>query len=393
MRAPGLATIALLAAACGNATPAATATPSPSPTATATAVATVTASPACDSAAVVNGWPLVERLTQLIVVPAIDGHITALYQTISAGAGGVLLLGSPGADFHQQITIAQRLAAVPPMIMVDQEGGGVQRLGAQVQSLPWPRQMAQTMTATAVESAAASLGAQMHALGVTADLAPVLDVDGGAGPNERNPDGSRSFSAEPATASTYGLAFASGLRKSGVLPVVKHFPGLGGSNANTDYSPASTLPLATLQTTGLPPFRAAISAGLPAVMVANATVPGLTTGPASLSSAAISDLLRRQLSFTGLVMTDSLSAGAITAAGLSLPDATVAAIAAGADMVLFGSTLTAAETALLSPDKVTESVLSMVQALTTAVESGRLPTSRVTDAVLHVLAAKNRSLC
>jgi beta-N-acetylhexosaminidase len=341
----------------------------------------------------VDAWPLARRVAQLVVVPAIDGHISALDAVIAQGVGGVLILGTASADLGQQIADAQHAAPLPLMVMADQEGGGVQRLGQLVASLPWPREMAQTMTAAAVQSAAASMGAQMHALGVTVDLAPVLDVDGGAGPNDRNPDGMRSFSADPATASTYGLAFAAGLRSSGVLPVVKHFPGLGDSTANTDTGPANTLPFATLQGGGLQPFRAAISAGLPSIMVANATVPGLTTGPASLSTAAITGLLRRQLAFSGLVMTDSLSAGAITSAGFAVPDASAAAIEAGADMVLFGSTLTPAETALLSPDHVAASVTSIVQALVSAVQSGHLPSSRVTDAVLHVLAAKAVDPC
>jgi beta-N-acetylhexosaminidase len=392
-----LATLALIATACGTTNPAAppspTAPASPSAT-TSTASATPSPSPSpCAAAAVIATWPLARRAAQLVAVPAIDGHITALDAVIAQGAGGILVLGSAAPDLRQQISTAQTAATVPLMIMADQEGGGVQRLGQLVQSLPWPRDMAQTMTAPAVESAAATLAAQMRSLGVSVDLAPVLDVDGGPGPSTSNPDGSRSFSADPATASTYGLAFASGLRTSGVLPVVKHFPGLGGSTANTDTGPANTLPYATLQTAGLPPFRQAISAGLPAIMVANAAVPGLTTGPASLSTAAITGLLRQQLAFTGLVLTDSLSAGAITAAGFALPDASVAAITAGADMVLFGSTLTAAETALLSPDHVAASVTAIVQALVGAVQSGHLQVSRLNDAVMHVLAAKGVDVC
>src|SRR5262249_28158003 len=135
-----------------------------------------------------------------------------------------------------------------------------------------------------------------------------VDVDGGAGPSATNPDGSRSFSADPAVAAQYGVAFLQGLRAGGVLPVVKHFPGLGGSSGNTDVGPAQTLPLAALRTAGLPPFEAAIRAGAPAVMIANATVPGLTNLPASLSSNAIDGLLRHDLGFGGLVLTDSLSA-------------------------------------------------------------------------------------
>lgn len=348
---------------------------------------------ACVPAAAVDAWPVARRAAQVVVVPALNGNITALQAVLSRDVGGVLLLGTAPPDLAQQTPAATRATPIPAVVMADQEGGGVQRLGSLVESIPYPRQMVQTMTPAQVQAEAATVGAQMRRLGVGVDLAPVLDVDGGAGPSATNPDGQRSFSADPATTTTYGIAFARGLQQSGVLPVVKHFPGLGGSNANTDFAPASTLPLSTLQNGGLLPFRTAVSDGLPAVMVANATVPGLTTGPASLSSAAVTGLLRQQLGFSGLVMTDSLSAGAISGAGFTVQDAAVAAISAGADMVLFGSTLNAQQTQLLSPGNVAATTGDIVNAITAAVSSGRLPATRLDDAVLHILTAKGINPC
>jgi beta-N-acetylhexosaminidase len=233
----------------------------------------------------------------------------------------------------------------------------------------------------------------MKQLGVGVDLAPVLDVDGRPGPSATNPDGSRSFSPVPAVAARYGVAFLQGLGAGGVIPVVKHFPGLGGSTGNTDVAGAQTLPLATLRSSGLVPFEAAIKAGAPAVMVANAAVPGLTSLPASLSADTINGLLRQQLGFDGLVLTDSLSAGAISQAGYSLPAAATAAVQAGADMVLFGSTLTAAQTELLTPTNVTRSINEIVTALVDAVRSGAIPDSRLNEAVGHILAARSINLC
>lgn len=110
--------------------------------------------------------------------------------------------------------------------MTDEEGGGVQRMANLVGSMPWARQMG-TMSPAAIQSLAKAVGQRMRALGVTMDLAPVLDVDGGPGPNASNPDGDRSFSASPSQAARDGLAFAAGLLAAGVIPVVKHFPGLG----------------------------------------------------------------------------------------------------------------------------------------------------------------------
>jgi beta-N-acetylhexosaminidase len=348
---------------------------------------------ACSPVAAVAQWPLARRAAQLVVAPALGGQVGALRAVIARGVGGVLLLGSAPGDLHQQVAGVGGVAAVPLLVMADQEGGGVQRLGSLVPSLPWARSMTSTMTAAAVRAAAARVGAQMKAVGVTVDLAPVLDLDAGDGPNDRDADGLRSFSADASVATTYGLAFAAGLRDAGVVAVAKHFPGLGGATANTDAGPASVASLSALQSGGLVPFRAAITAGVPAVMVSHASVPGLTAGPASVSPAAIAGLLRQQLGFGGLVLTDSMSAGAISAAGYTVATASVAAISASADMVLFGSTLTAAETALLSPAHVAETVNAIVTAVVAAVQSGALPASRLDDAVVHVLAAKGVDPC
>jgi beta-N-acetylhexosaminidase len=223
----------------------------------------------------------------------------------------------------------------------------------------------------------------MKAAGVTMDLAPVLDLDGSPGPSAANSIGSRSFSPVPATASAAGLAFAAGLTAAGVVPVVKHFPGLGGASANTDLKPASTLPWTTLKTSGLLPFVAAVRAGVPAVMITNAAVPGLTSVPAGISPAVITQVLRQQLGFGGLVLTDSLSAGALSGAGYSVPQASAAALAAGADMVLYNA----------APAAVAGLTSQIVQAITAAVGSGRLSRSRLENAVAHILVAKHIDPC
>jgi beta-N-acetylhexosaminidase len=333
----------------------------------------------------------------LIVIPSLDFNLRALGSTVAAGVGGVLFLGNapPPADLSRQVTATNIIApgGVPPLTMADEEGGGVQRLAGFVASFPWARDLAQTMTPAQVQATAAAVGHQMHEAGIAMDLAPVLDMDGRPGPSRTNPDGLRSFSADPTIASRYGNAFMDGLRQGGAIPVVKHFPGLGDATGNTDYGAASTLPLPTLRAGGLVPFQAAIAAGAPAVMVSNATVPGLTTGPASLSKAAVDGLLRHDLGFAGLVLTDSLSAGAIVQTGDSLPQAAVAAIEAGADMVLFGSTLTAAQTLLLSPANVKATTQQIVDALVAAAGTGALPIERIDDAVSHILTVKGVAAC
>jgi beta-N-acetylhexosaminidase len=190
----------------------------------------------------------------------------------------------------------------------------------------------------------------------------------------------RSRSSGP---SADGLAFSAGLEAAGVVPVVKHFPGLGGATANTDVTPALTVLWSNLQVNGLLPFTAAVRAGVPAVMVTNATVPGLTTLAASIAPAVITQVLRQQLGFAGLVLTDSLSAVALSAVGQSVPKASVDALAAGADMVPYSA----------DPSTVASVMDQTVQAIVSAVGSGELSRSRLENAVLHILDAKHIDLC
>ncbi len=377
-------------------TSASASTSTPRAPAPSTSVVATTPSPpstaSCSNLKEISSWPVARRAAQLVVAPVLNFNPATIEVARAAGAGGILVLGSAGPPANLAADLSSATPGGALLAMADQEGGGVQRLGAPVPAMPWPRVMAETMTPDQVQALATSVGSSMRQLGIDVNLAPVLDLDAGPGPSARDPDGLRSFSAVPATAARYGVAFMHGMQAAGVVPVVKHFPGLGGASANTDYGPAATPPFATLRTGGLIPFRAAIAAGAPAVMVANAAVPGLTTQPASLSPAVINGLLRHDLGFDGLVLTDSLSAGAISQSGYQLPQAAVAAISAGADMVLFGSTLTPAQTALLSPANVSATIHTLVAALGAAT-NGTLSVTRLNSAVVHVLAAKHVQLC
>ncbi|MGH7759033.1 MAG: glycoside hydrolase family 3 N-terminal domain-containing protein [Candidatus Dormibacteria bacterium] len=349
------------------------ASPSPSPTTT-----------PCSNSTVLSKWSTDQLAQQVVAVPVQETDLAAVQSEVDQGVGGILLFGSAApADLGTQLRTLEAGApsGIAPLVMTDEEGGGVQRMANLVGSMPWARDMASSMTPAQIQALAQSVGQAMLQQGVTMDLAPVLDLDDGVGPNAQDPDGARSFSLNPQATTSDGLAFARGLLAAGVLPVVKHFPGLGQSSGNTDDAPAHTLPYSELEQAGLVPFEAAIKAGLPAVMVANASVPGLTTSPASLSSAAIQGLLVGRLHFKGLILTDSLSAGAISALGLSVAQATVQAISAGADMVMFGSGNPAAVTAAID------------SAVSGAVAQGQLPLARLVQAAAMVLAAKRVDLC
>ena len=343
------------------------------------------ASTGCTVAGRLATWSLKRRAAQLVVVPVQENDVLAAKTMVARGAGGIILFGSDAPPaLPADLAALQRSAprGLPALVMTDEEGGGVQRLANLAGNLPWPRTMAATLTVAQTRALAERAARGLRAAGVTMDLAPVLDLSDGPGPDAAHPDGARSFSINPPVATAYGLAFAQGMLQGGVIPVVKHFPGLGQASYNSDFGPSSVPSLPVLKAAALRPFETAITAGVPAVMVGNVSVPGLTGGlPASLSTAAITGLLRDQLGFRGLVLTDSLSALAVKDAGYGVPRAAARAIGAGADMVMFDSS---------DPGATADAIIARIAA---AVRSHRLPVSRLDDAVQHVLAAKHISLC
>lgn len=366
-------------------------------TATSTSLATTTTAsttpttvaPSCSVPSVLAKWPIAQVAAQLVVVPVDEGDPGAIGAAVRFGVGGVILFGNDAtASLKSQLATlrAETLDNRGLLVMADEEGGGIQRLQSIVPSMPWPRQMAETMSTKQVWDLTHRVGADMSQYGVNMDLAPVLDVDGrDVYPGESDPDGYRSFGGNTSVVSNYGVAYLAGLLRGGVIPVVKHFPGLGGASGNTDYGPAHTLPWKTLQKVAIPPFKAAISFGVPAVMTSNASVPGITSLPASISYAVTTRILRKQLGFKGLVITDSLSAGALSGIGYSVDQASVAAIEAGADMVLFGL--------LATPGNDVGQAQSVRNALVAAVRAGHLARTQLDAAAALVLAAKHVDVC
>ncbi len=307
----------------------------------------------------------------------------ALEPEARAGVGGFVLMGEPAAAtgpalrtaLSDLVSAAAAAGRVGPWLSTDTEGGPVSRLANILGTIPSARKMATEWTPEEVESAMRAHGAALRGLGITMDLAPVLDT---APPTDPVADESqRSFSGTPAVVAAYGIAYAAGLRAGGVVAVGKHFPGLGHASADTDTGPATDAPLAELRGTDLVPFARAVSSGIPAVMVGHPIVPGLTGGlPASLSPATYV-LLRKTLHFDGVAMTDALSAGAISAAGYSEATAAVAAVRAGADMAMV-------DASTWEP---------VVGALVHALSQDAIPRAQADASVARVLAAKGVAVC
>ena len=328
-------------------------------------------------------WPLARLADQLLMVVGEFTSARALAPEARAGVGGFVLLGEPAAAtgpalrtaLSDLVVEAAGGGRVRPWMSTDTEGGPVSRLAHVLGTIPSAREMAAEWTPGQVESAMKARGTALRQLGITMDLAPVLDT---AAPTDPVADESqRSFSGTPAVVAAYGSAYAAGLRAAGVVAVGKHFPGLGHASADTDAGPATDPPLAELRGADLVPFARAVSSGLPAVMVGHPIVPGLTGGlPASLSPATYV-LLRRTLHFDGVAMTDALSAGAISAAGYGETAAAVTAVRAGADMPMV-------DASTFEP---------VVDALVHAISQGAIPRAQADASVARILVAKGVTVC
>lgn len=221
--------------------------------------------------------------------------------------------------------------ALPLLIAIDQEGGRVARLKAPVLTLPPMSQLAALGDATLIRRIAAVLGRQLRALGFTMDFAPVLDID----TNPANPViGDRAFGRDAASVIEYALAFSDGLLDAQVLSCGKHFPGHGDTHLDSHLAlPRLTHDRARLDSVELAPFRAA-RARVPSLMTAHVVFDALDDAlPATLSPRVISGLLRDELGYDGLIISDDLEMKAV-ADHYETGDAACRAIAAGCDTLL-----------------------------------------------------------
>jgi beta-N-acetylhexosaminidase len=315
--------------------------------------------------------PLGTQLAQLLLVGFPGTRAGPVSRgLVDRGVGGLLLFRANVASAGQVRALLDDLkgrAEIPLEVAVDQEPGTrVARLAGIVRGSPSARELGR-LPADQVRRHGLATGRDLAALGVTADLAPVLDVTGARWDGVI---GDRSFGADPATVSRAAVAYQRGLAAGGVAPVGKHFPGHGATTVDSHHRlPVVGATLARLRAHDLVPFRAAIGAGLDAVMVGHLVVRAVDPDrPATLSPAVVGGLLRGTMGFRGLVVSDALEMGAI-AGTLSLPVAAERALAAGVDQLILGDH---------------GAVPAVLDHLRRAVAAGRLSEARVRQAFLRV---------
>lgn len=260
---------------------------------------------------------------------------------------------------------------IPLTISTDQEGGVVNRIGAPLAVSPGNMAIGATFNPVHAVRAAQVSGTELKALGINVVDAPVVDVN----TDPRNAaDGSRSFGDRTGPVSVFGAAAVAGYRAAGIGARAKHFPGLGDTTVNTDDGVAVTHETrAQIMATHVPPFRAAIAAGVPSIMAAHIVAPALdpSGAPASLSEPIVTGLLRNTLHYNGVVITDALDAAAL--AGIPADQIVLDAVRAGVDQ-------------LLMPTDVPRAIRTVLD----AVAAGTIPEARIDQSVRRILTMKRQ---
>ncbi|MGN6795828.1 MAG: glycoside hydrolase family 3 protein [Streptosporangiaceae bacterium] len=324
--------------------------------------------------------PSLGRLADGLLIPPFPGRSAPLWvlEALGEGLAGVTVFGPNIGSTGQLAELIARLRAArsetsghEPIVAIDEEGGDVTRI-AHLTGSPYPGNAALGAVDDAVLTRAVyrALGADLAALGVTLNLAPSVDVNTAAD----NPViGTRSFGADPNLVARHAAAAVSGLQAAGVAACAKHFPGHGSTSIDSHHAVATVSGSMELITRrDLPPFVAAIEAGVRAVMPGHLLIPGLAGDlPASLSTAVQTGLLRGELGFDGVIVSDALEMRAVSAP-YGIPEAAVMAVAAGTDLICFGR----------DQDQLT--YLQVRDALVASVRSGRLPASRLEESAARV---------
>ncbi len=320
-----------------------------------------------------------EHLAATCLFPGFPGHVPPdwIRHWLARGLGGVVLYARNIDDRVQLGRLNDLLRAERGdlLVAIDEEGGDVTRLEtADGSSYPGNAALGAVDDLDLTEQVAAAIGADLASVGIDLDFAPVADVN----TNPMNPIiGIRSFGSDPGLTARHVAAFVRGLQSQGVAACAKHFPGHGDTEADSHLElPVVHDDLDAFVAKALPPFRAAIEAGAASLMTAHILVPALDDIPATTSRVILLDLLRCELGFDGMVMTDALEMRAISAT-IGVEEGAVRALRAGADALCLGHDLA-------------ENALAEIQAaIVAAVQERRLSEARLVEAASRVRATSD----
>lgn len=280
-----------------------------------------------------------EKIGQLFLIGSEGESLTADEQLICAEYqfGGFVLFKRNCTEPAQILQLCRGLwqsaVEIPPFIAIDQEGGRVHRLPEPFTHFPAAGRLGEKRNPDLARRLGRATAEELKLVGINLNLAPVLDIDS----SPANPViGDRAFGADPKQVIDISLAWTQGLREGGIIPCGKHFPGHGDTDKDSHFeSPIVRKTLDELKTIELPPFAHACRSRIESLMTAHVLYPALDGQfPATLSEPIVTGLLRHQLGYDGVVFSDDLEMQAISA-NYSLEEATLRAVQAGVDILLY----------------------------------------------------------
>lgn len=330
----------------------------------------------------IKGMTLEEKIGQMVIVGfdgyAVNDAIRAMIRNYHVG--GIILYSYNVQNSNQLLALVNTLKRVnaingiPLFISVDEEGGRVSRMPAELKKFPANAVIGSKNNGDLSYRIGKVIAEEIKAFGFNMDFAPVLDINS----NPDNPViGDRSFGPNPQIVSKLGVQTMKGIQAEGVIPVVKHFPGHGDTSVDSHVGlPVVNYDLNRLKSFELVPFAEAVKNGADAVMVAHILLNKIDpANPSSLSKAVITDILRGQLNFNGVVISDDMTMGAIVK-NYDLANAAVKSINAGGDIVLVSRGY--------------DNEVKVMDALKNAVLNGTISRQRLDDSVYRILKLKRK---
>lgn len=330
----------------------------------------------------INEMTLDEKIGQMVIVGfdgyAIDDNTRILIKNYHVG--GFILYSYNVESSSQLLTLINSLKSmnssnrIPLFTSVDEEGGRVSRMPAEFNKLPTNEAIGRINNADFSYKIGGVISEEIKSFGYNMDFAPVLDINS----NPNNPViGDRSFGTNAEVVSKLGVATMKGIQSGGIIPVVKHFPGHGDTSVDSHVGlPYVDHDLSRLKSFEFVPFDMAIKNGADAVMVAHILLTKIDpANPASMSKAIITDILRNQLKFNGVVITDDMTMGAIIK-NYEISSAAVKSVNAGSDIILISRGY--------------DDEVKVIDALKKAVENNTIPESRIDESVYRILKLKDK---
>ncbi|HBI27489.1 MAG TPA: beta-N-acetylhexosaminidase, partial [Peptococcaceae bacterium] len=283
---------------------------------------------------------LKEKIGQMVIVGIEGEQISdSERQMIKENhVGGIILFKRNIQNANQMLSLINELKKtnspnkIPLFLSIDEEGGIVTRMPDEINKLPASAKVGEKNDSDLAFQIGEVLGQELNSFGLNMNFAPVLDINS----NPNNPViGERAFGTTPEIVSKLGIQTIKGIQSQNVISVVKHFPGHGDTSVDSHVGlPSVNRDLDRLSNFELKPFASAIQNGADAVMIAHILLPKIDANhPASLSQTVITDILRNDLQFDGVVLTDDMTMGAIVN-NYDLGEAAVESINAGSDIVL-----------------------------------------------------------